>query len=39
VTEIVLGEPNASLFEPPKDAKILDLRKPTEISPPGSSPN
>lgn len=33
VTEIVLGEPSASLFEPPRDAKILDLRKPVEFPP------
>jgi hypothetical protein len=36
VTEIVLGAPNPSLFEPPRDAKILDLRNPPE-SPAGSS--
>jgi hypothetical protein len=39
VTEIVLGEPNASLFEPPRDAKILDLRNPPETPAGSSTPN
>ncbi len=35
-----LGEPDAKLFEVPSGFKILDLRKPPEISSPRvSSPN
>lgn len=33
VTNVALGEPDAKLFEPPTDYKILDMRKPPEISP------
>ena len=39
VTEIVLGEPNPSLFEPPRDAKILDLRNPPETLAGSPTPN
>jgi hypothetical protein len=40
VTDIALGEPDAKLFSIPSGSKILDLRKPTEItSPSASSPN
>jgi hypothetical protein len=40
VSDITLGEPDAKLFEVPSGFKILDLRKPPEISsPPASSPN
>ena len=39
VTEIVLGEPNAGLFEPPRDAKILDLRNPRETPAGSPTPN
>jgi hypothetical protein len=34
VSEITLGEPDAKLFEVPSGFKILDLRKPPEISSP-----
>jgi hypothetical protein len=34
VTDIALGEPDAKLFEVPSGSKILDLRKPPEISAP-----
>jgi len=37
VTNIALGEPDAKLFEPPSGYKILDLRKPPELSSPQSS--
>ena len=36
VTEIVPGEPDTSLFRPPPDAKILDLRNPPETPAPAS---
>ena len=39
VTEIVLGEPNASLFEPPRDARILDLRNPPDTPAGSPTPN
>ncbi len=40
VSDIALGEPDAKLFEVPSGFKILDLRKPPEISSPlASSPN
>jgi hypothetical protein len=40
VSDITLGEPDAKLFEVPSGFKILDLRKPLEItSPAASSPN
>jgi hypothetical protein len=40
VCDITLGEPEAKLFEAPSGFKILDLRKPPELSsPPASSPN
>lgn len=38
-SELVLDAPDARLFEPPADATILDLRKPTEIPTQNSSPN
>jgi hypothetical protein len=34
VTNITLGEPEAKLFEVPSGSKVLDLRKPPEISSP-----
>jgi hypothetical protein len=34
VTDIVLGEPDTKLFEVPAGSKILDLRRPPEISSP-----
>jgi hypothetical protein len=34
VTDIVLGEPDAKRFEVPPGSKILDLRKPPELSSP-----
>jgi hypothetical protein len=34
VADISLGEPDAKLFEAPPDCKILDLRKPGEVSSP-----
>jgi hypothetical protein len=37
VTDIALGEPDAKLFEVPSGSKILDLRKPPEISSPQAS--
>jgi len=37
VTNIALGEPDAKLFEPPSGYKILDLRKPPELSSPQAS--
>jgi hypothetical protein len=40
VSDIALGQPDAKLFEVPSGFKILDLRKPLELSaPPASSPN
>jgi hypothetical protein len=36
VTNIALGEPDAKLFDPPSGYKILDLRKPPEISSPSA---
>jgi len=40
VSDITLGDPDAKLFEVPSGFKILDLRKPPEISSPSaSSPN
>jgi hypothetical protein len=33
VTNIALGEPDAKLFELPSGYKVIDLRKPPEISP------
>jgi hypothetical protein len=41
VSDLTLGEPDAKLFEVPSGSKILDLRKPPEISSPqaSSSPN
>ncbi|HEY6267266.1 MAG TPA: hypothetical protein VIX11_03140 [Candidatus Acidoferrum sp.] len=40
VSDITLGDPDPKLFEVPSGSKILDLRKPPEISsPPASSPN
>jgi len=39
VTDITLGDPEPKLFEVPVGSKILDLRKPPEITaPPASSP-
>jgi hypothetical protein len=37
VTNIALGEPDAKLFGPPSGYKILDLRKPPELSSPQAS--
>jgi hypothetical protein len=40
VSDITVGEPDRKLFEVPSGFKILDLRKPPELSsPPASSPN
>jgi hypothetical protein len=40
VSDIVLGEPDAKLFEIPRGSKVIDLRRATEISPPHApSPN
>jgi hypothetical protein len=40
VSDIVLGEPDAKLFEIPRGSKVIDLRGATEISPPHApSPN
>jgi hypothetical protein len=40
VSDVVLGDPDAKLFEVPSGFKILDLRKPPETtSPSASSPN
>jgi hypothetical protein len=39
VTDITLGEPDAKLFELPSGSKILDLRKPPEMSSPQASPS
>ena len=41
VSDIALGEPDAKLFEVPSGFKVLDLRKPLEISSPqpSTSPN
>jgi len=40
VSDIALGDPDTKLFEVPSGFKILDLRKPPEISSaPASSPN
>jgi len=40
VSDIALGDPDAKLFEVPSGFKILDLRKPLEISSPqAASPN
>jgi hypothetical protein len=40
VTDITLGEPDAKLFQVPSGSKILDLRKPPEVSSPQpASPN
>jgi hypothetical protein len=40
VTDIALGEPDARLFAIPSGSKILDLRKPPEISSPqAATPN
>lgn len=39
ITELILDAPDTKLFEPPADATILDLRKPTEIPAQNSSPN
>jgi hypothetical protein len=40
VSDIALGEPDAKLFELPSGSKILDLRKPPEISsPPAPAPH
>src|SRR3989440_3011405 len=40
VSDITLGEPDAKLFQVPGGFKILDLRKPPELSSPAaSSPN
>jgi hypothetical protein len=39
VTAIALGEPDAKLFAIPGGSKILDLRKPLEISPEPATPN
>ena len=40
VSDITLGEPDAKLFEVPSGFKILDLRKPPEISSPSAvTPN
>ena len=33
VTNVALGEPDAQLFEVPSGYKVIDLRKPPEISP------
>jgi hypothetical protein len=38
VSDLTLGEPDAKLFNPPSDFKIIDLRKPPEISPSQPSP-
>jgi hypothetical protein len=40
VSDIAVGEPDAKLFAPPSGFKILDMRKPQEISSPqASAPN
>jgi hypothetical protein len=39
VSDITLGEPDAKLFEVPSGFKILDLRKPPEISAPSAAPS
>ena len=40
VSDIALGDPDAKLFEVPSGFRVLDLRKPPEISSPSvSSPN
>lgn len=39
VSDITLGEPDAKLFEVPAGFKILDLRKPQEISAPQTGPS
>lgn len=37
VTNIALGEPDGKLFEVPSGYKVIDLRKPPELSPPQAS--
>lgn len=39
VTDIILGDPDAQLFDVPAGSKILDLRKPPEISVPPAPSN
>ena len=39
LSEIVLGDPDAGLFEPPRDTTIMDLREPAALPPPPPSPN
>jgi len=40
VSDLTLGEPDAKLFEVPGGYRIIDLRKPPEVSPrPDASPN
>ena len=38
VSDLTLGEPDAKLFNPPSDFRIVDLRKPPEISSSQPSP-
>lgn len=38
LSDITLGEPDAKLFKVPSGFRILDLRKPTELSSPQASP-
>jgi hypothetical protein len=37
VTNVSLGEPDANLFELPSGYKVIDMRKPPEISSPSAS--
>ena len=37
VAEIVLGEPDPKLFQPPRDSKVIDLRKPARSTQPEAS--
>ncbi len=40
LTDITLSDPDSKLFEPPADAKVIDLRHPPEITAPqGSTTN
>jgi hypothetical protein len=39
LSDVILGEPDPKLFELPSGSKIIDLRKPKEISPPADAPS
>jgi hypothetical protein len=39
LSDVVLGEPDASLFAVPGGFKVIDLRRETNISPPETSPH